>query len=265
MLTRTLVRVNNAKMICKFPLKQETPIAIGAIGGSGTRVLAQIVEATGVFMGENINASHDNLEFTARFKNLEILTATNADFEVGLHDFVQLMRHGMTDRRALHWGWKEPNTHVVINRLLHYFPKMRYVHLLRSGLDMAFSKNKNQVRLWGPIFLKRRLEEPPSSADTLEYFCEVHRRMTAMAVSPEFQKRIIFIHFEELCRQPEKEITRLLDFLDLPPPVNGGISSLANLVSPPPSIGRWRKQGKDMFRPEDLDYLQNCLPETFEY
>ena len=173
------------------------------------------------------------------------------------------MRQGMTDRNASRWGWKEPNTHVVADRLLHHFPRMRYVHLLRSGLDMAFSQNKNQVRFWGPTFLKRKPEEPPTPADTLEYFCEIHRRMTAMAVSPEFNNQIIFVHFEELCHQPEREIARLLDFLDLRPPGDRGISALANLVSPPPSIGQWRKHGQSVFRPESLDYLQDRMPETF--
>lgn len=245
--------------------EQDNPIAIGAIGGSGTRVLARIVEASGIFMGANLNESHDNLEFTSRFKRLEILTSSEAQFQERAHDFASLMRREMAEAGALRWGWKEPNTHIVADRLLRYFPKMRYVHLLRSGLDMAFSQNKNQVRLWGPIFLKNRPEEPPSPASALAYFCEVHRRVTELAVSPEFQGRVMFIHFEELCRQPEQEIIRLLDFLELQPPSDGGLAKLSKIITPPPSIGQWRRHNSQMFRPEDLKYIQERLPETLEF
>ncbi len=252
-------------MSTNLSFEQDSPIAIGAIGGSGTRVLARIVEASGVFMGANLNASHDNLEFTTRFKKPEILVSAETEFQSQVDDFTQVMRDGMVRSGASRWGWKEPNTHIVIAQLLRHFPKLRYVHLLRSGLDMAFSQNKNQVRLWGPIFLERKLEEPPKPADALEYFCEVHRRVTALAAFPEFQDRIIFIHFEELCRQPEREIKRLLKFLDLQPPTDGGLEKLSKMISPPATIGQWRKHGRQAFRSEDLNYIQDYLPETLEF
>lgn len=242
--------------------EQDNPIAIGAIGGSGTRVLARIVEANGIFMGANLNGSHDNLEFTTRFKRLEILTSSDAEFQERAHSFASLMRQGMIETGALRWGWKEPNTHIVAARLLRCFPKMRYVHLLRSGLDMAFSQNKNQVRLWGPLFLKNKPEEPPSPADALAYFCEVHRRVTTLAMLPEFQDRIIFVHFEELCRHPDREITRLLEFLDLPSPENEKLEELTKMISPPPSIGQWEKHGIECFRPKDLEYIHEHMPGT---
>jgi hypothetical protein len=37
------------------------------------------------------------------------------------------------------WGWKEPNTHVVLDRLWAELPRLKYVHVRRHGLDMAFS------------------------------------------------------------------------------------------------------------------------------
>ncbi len=44
-------------------------IAIGALGGSGTRVLAEILIQAGVFMDEDLNGANDNLIFTKLFKN----------------------------------------------------------------------------------------------------------------------------------------------------------------------------------------------------
>lgn len=44
-------------------------IAIGAVGGSGTRVVAKIFMDAGVFVGDDLNAQNDNLTFTQLFKN----------------------------------------------------------------------------------------------------------------------------------------------------------------------------------------------------
>lgn len=252
-------------MSTNISFEYHNPIAIGAIGGSGTRILARILEASGVFMGNNLNASHDNLEFTMRFKRPEILASSDEEFRRYVDDFTKLMLQGMIRSGASHWGWKEPNTHVVVSRLMQSFPKLRYIHLLRSGLDMAFSTNKNQVRLWGPIFLKKKLDDPPQPADALEYFCEVHRRVTRLSYSPEFQDRMIFVHFEKLCRDPEREIKRILDFLNIQPSTGVDLLSLSKMISPPGTIGQWRSRSKKIFRPEDLKYLEENLPETLEF
>jgi hypothetical protein len=50
------------------------------------------------------------------------------------------------------WGWKEPNTYIILEKLNEYYPNMKYIHLIRNGLDMAFSENQNQVKLWDLYF-----------------------------------------------------------------------------------------------------------------
>ncbi len=46
-------------------------IAIGALGGSGTRAIAEILIQSGVYMGDDLNGPYDNLIFTRLFKNPE--------------------------------------------------------------------------------------------------------------------------------------------------------------------------------------------------
>ncbi|MEZ5283921.1 MAG: hypothetical protein R2712_03745 [Vicinamibacterales bacterium] len=61
-------------------------------------------------------------------------------------------------------GLKEPNTHVFLDRLAVVYPDMKCVHVVRNGLDMAFSASQNQLRLWGPRFLGPGLESSPRVA-----------------------------------------------------------------------------------------------------
>ena len=44
------------------------PLVIGGLGGSGTRVVADIVLAQGWYLGQDLNRAKDNLLFTLLFK-----------------------------------------------------------------------------------------------------------------------------------------------------------------------------------------------------
>lgn len=242
------------------PDQTQNPIAVGTIGGSGSRVVARILKGAGVFMGARLNGSEDNLEFTERFRHREILELPEPAFAARLAAFERLSRTAMQAAGQQRWGWKEPNSHVVIERILATYPGMRYVHLLRSGLDMAFSTNQRQARLWGPIYLGREVAEPPQPRDMLAYFCEVHRRIAALAARPENRDRVLFLHYEALCARPEAEIARLLAFLGLEPAEP--LAALAALVAPPDSIGRHRAHDPAVFDPADLAYLERTLPDA---
>ena len=44
------------------------PVAIGGVGGSGTRVVAEVLKCLGFYLGSLLNSSLDNLWFTLLFK-----------------------------------------------------------------------------------------------------------------------------------------------------------------------------------------------------
>ncbi len=129
------------------------PVAIGAVGGSGTRLMARTLEAMGVAMATPVNSAGDALEWPpmrrllsdsmlARFPREHIL---NNAFS-GLEQLLALRRHnlGLSGRS----GWKVPTTHLWLAELAQFFPGMQYIHLIRNGLDMAYSGNQRQAQHW---------------------------------------------------------------------------------------------------------------------
>ena len=48
-------------------------IAIGALGGSGTRAIAQVLMDAGIYLGDSLNNANDNKLFTRLFKNPFVL------------------------------------------------------------------------------------------------------------------------------------------------------------------------------------------------
>jgi len=46
------------------------PILIGGVGGSGTRIVTEILKQSGIFMGDSLNVSNDNMQIGNEFPNM---------------------------------------------------------------------------------------------------------------------------------------------------------------------------------------------------
>jgi hypothetical protein len=223
------------------------PVAVGGVGGSGTRLVAQLLRAAGIRTGDDLNAASDTLWFTLLFKRVEILQCDDAQFDLLAQVLVDALRGGARiepamesmirslsreerpqhsvhwlqqraesliaaarqPRSAGNWGWKEPNTHIVIERLWQRLPELRYVHVVRHGMDMAFSRNQNQLRLWGPHVLGE--DGPTTPSRSLAYWCRVHRRMLDLLAAN--SHRMYWLDYDALCGAPLIEVERLCRFL----------------------------------------------------
>src|SRR5690348_1070657 len=72
-------------------------VAVGGLGGSGTRLIASLLAEFGVFIGHDLNKELDNLAFTLLFKRRELLTMTDGEIDRDLGLFADMM----TQPRAL--------------------------------------------------------------------------------------------------------------------------------------------------------------------
>jgi len=275
-----------------------SPIAIGGVGGSGTRVIAEILRAQGIYLGDDLNAATDNLWFTLLFKRAALFPDDNNldEMNQGCDLFLKVMarargvdalltpqEHQMLTQLAAEdrlqhpkewlkkrvesiqarcreqqsgaidndrWGWKEPNSHFFVPYLKARIPELKYVHVVRHGLDMAFSKNQNQLALWGERLLGRPVDVNDPS-DALSYWCRVHQRVKKYA--DELKGSVLWFDFDRLCQQPETQLPLLLEFIGAP---NGHLTSQELEITPPPSTGRFRDHDLSVFRREDLDFVQ---------
>lgn len=263
-------------------------VAVGGVGGSGTRLIARLLQRLGFRIGDECHTQAcDALWFTLLFKRIEILDADDAQFDFATRmlvaalaggrppdddDIVAIRRLARAPRlhhpvsqleiaaqtliaaarapaHGARWGWKEPNTHVVVERLWPRLPRLRYVHVVRNGLDMAFSRNQRQRMLWGPRALGREPADTPR--DSLAYWCSVHRRVAAMGRG--MGDRFLWLDYDALCRHPAEGLAELARFLGFPPE---DLVAMADLVAPPESIGRGAGVPLAQFDPDDLAFLR---------
>ena len=236
-------------------VSEAAPVAIGGVGGSGTRIVAHLLRELSFDMGDDLNESLDDLCFTALFKRsclwppeahhcelrdaLEIYlsarhspTPNNICLEqqrqrseaaiMALQNEKSWREHGKVSDRLTalqqmgtaptQWGWKEPNTHIFLPFLLRALPNMKYIHVIRSGLDMAFSSNQNQLGLWGKALLGKDVDSA-SAEDSFRYWCAAHNRL--LSLLPYAKERMFLLRFESLVTQPNLVLKELARFLSI--------------------------------------------------
>lgn len=239
-------------------LADTSPIAVGAIGGSGTRMVTNLLIELGFRMGPDLPHSRDDFRFTERFVHREILGVPDDEFARRLESYLRevhadlAVQPGGLEAASQRWGWKEPNTHVVLLRLMRLLPRMRFVHLMRNGLDMAFSDNQLQRDRWGHLFLGHAIDASPCAS--LKYWVAVHRRI--LRVGAALGERFLLVNYDRLCTQPDSELPKLTAFAGVPPDP-GLMERLRAQIRPPESIGRYRQHGLGAFDQGDVEFVRS--------
>jgi hypothetical protein len=269
------------------PSSMHWPVAVGGVGGSGTRVVASILREIGYHIGHDLNEACDNLWFTLLFKYREALDLEDDTFVRRLDVFEAAMagnpqalvpdeletllgleRAGQHGRAWLQaraaslggfqphatrpWAWKEPNTHMLLDRLFARVPRMRYIHVMRNGMDMALSGNQNQLHLWGPRVLGERYRADPGGS--LSFWCWAHKRM--QEIGCRHDGRVFFVNYDALCDEPVESLLALLGYLGVEPDPTT-VRRMAAMVSQPVSRGRFRSGPRGAFDPQDIDFVRS--------
>ena len=267
-------------------------IAIGALGGSGTRAVAEVLIKAGIFMGDDLNEEKDNLIFTRLFKNpnwyknsslkekykrMLILQKYMHSGKLSVSDILETYKAANTNPtfysktefyfRILKmlfktgesnsiWGWKEPNTQIYMNELLQIFENLKYIHVLRNGLDMAYSNNKQQLINWGwkyNIILDGTEDENQLTVKQLNYWIESTQDI--LTKSKAYENRFLLINHTNFCTNPKFEIDKILEFCNVKVQSN----VLENLYKIPQNMGsndRYKTRDFSLFTSSQIQFVQ---------
>jgi len=220
------------------------PNVIGATGGSGTRVVARIVCAGGMYVGTRLNRYEDALDFAEysdRWINRYLRHRTEPDAGLAgemaseLRSLVSEHCSGLPPE-AIRWGWKEPRSIYLVPFFRARMPTLSFLHFVRDGRDMAFSDNQQQLGKHGRAVLESRVSwrRPVRSI-------ALWSRVNLAAA--EFGERelgadYLRVRFEDLCAHPVATVGQIYAFFGL----EGDVEATAALVEPPRTLGRWRTQ-----------------------
>ena len=268
------------------------PVAIGGVGGSGTRVIASLLEKLGFYIGGDLNPARDNLAFTLLFKRKELwpLQEHGGEIRRSLGIFLKNMyfhqpltedeityvaslsasarfnapeawleeraRWLLNPRPApaqqMRWGWKEPNTHIFLPALIDHIPDLKYIHVMRHGMDVAHSINQAQMHFWGEALTSQEVVRI-GPEESFRYWCVAHKRVAI--IGRRMSGNFLLLNFDRFCREPRHGVKSLLQFLKIDSDRDKQ-RELLSLIKPPISVGRYRNQTRIKASREDLHTLR---------
>jgi hypothetical protein len=154
---------------------------------------------------------------------------------------------------ARRWGWKEPNTHVFLRHLNRDLPTLRYIHIVRDGLDMAFSKNTWQTRHWGHLYGCTPDPTNPWPQQQLRYWSAANR--AALSYGDVYMPgRFLVVHYDDFCARPEPHWARIQNFLG----VSDALPLPEDLIKIS-TVGRSKQNDLSHFAQADLLEARNVL------
>lgn len=281
----------------KFKLNSP-PIAIGGVGGSGTRLVTEITQKAGFFVGGTLNHALDNLYFTLLFKRPEWFRQlpSNEDIGVAVDLFQRAMTIGLESNISpsekayinelaiqlkipkyrtganhliaeeiitskapnfdshVGWGWKEPNTHIFLPQIAKGIEDIRYIHVIRNGLDMAFSKNQQQLLYWGSFMNNGSdIGETSLPSQSLDFWIKANTRAIELGTSLLADKFLV-VNYDRLCSNPAVEIPRIIDFLGVE--LTAKKAHQMNMMIAPVSVGRYQNHDTKIFTQSQLDAVK---------
>jgi hypothetical protein len=237
------------------------PVLIGGVGGSGTRVVAELLMAMGFFLGDNLNKSNDFMgsslmpEIRKLMHRYSVKTnkVINHYINTELLEIKRVISSGFVGHSTYcGWGWKIPTNFFILNNVNTCFPEARYVHVIRHGLDMAYSSNQNQLHNWGfyfNVFVKNYASLAHAS---LKYWLEANHYAINQGILL-MSNRFHVVNYDDLCDDPLNTIAELARFLKVD---QKKIKKLATLIHPSASRLVCRQERAKVFSQEDIDAVQ---------
>ena len=232
------------------------PVVIGAMGGSGTRVLVPILQLAGFWMGSWICRRTQDAMATRHLLQCafpRLLNGRGNDDEHLLTLFsrlIQAHRLGMTDPDA-DWGWKNPRNMWIIPFLVRCYPEMKFIHLIRDGRDMALTENHNLLRKHGAYLLG----EPDCEQNWIRSqfrLWAMGNRLAWEAGQKYLGENYLLLDYDQLCSSPEQELRRIYGHVGIEPD-DRLIAIARRLFISSTSTGRWRESKNPMLHRPDED------------
>jgi Sulfotransferase family len=179
------------------------PVVIGGVGGSGTRLIVQILHDLGVFMGVDRNASEDAMPLAPIYDRHVNRFLTGCLDPVSLVDDFSsaLIPHLGNTSNARFWGWKNPRSIYLLPLLDQLFTGMLFIHVIRDGITMSASHNQAQLVKHGEVVVPPAFQQLTQAEQSLLLWSTVNT--AAAAYGTQMGKRYLLLRYEDVCADPE--------------------------------------------------------------
>lgn len=121
------------------------PIIVTGRGHTGTRLASKLIQDVGVFIGQKdqINGCEDSLEWVSVIYKMVQECANTAEMPTGnqykseIRNVARFIIKNGHISPGTPWGWKLPETTLVLPFFLDAFPKMKLIHCVRHPVSSS--------------------------------------------------------------------------------------------------------------------------------
>ena len=238
--------------------------------------MVRIVRHSGRYMGLRVNHAEDAQAFREflhrwidRFAPAWLRRRSIPRWREMEDDFRRCVRAHRLPLRNPHapWGWKNPRSFYILPFLHQAFPGLRYLHVVRDGRDMAFSRNQNGLKWHGHAVLAPEVLARSQPVSSIALWSQMNAA-TARYGEAHLGDRYMCVRLEDLCASPDATVQRVCVFAgegETEPSVSRSLRFLLRDLrcSPPDAVTRawrrWRRTGRLAWRPEEEVELPSSL------
>jgi Sulfotransferase family len=211
------------------------PVIVFNKSHSGSRLLAELLDSAGVFLGSHLNGSRDSLDILELVEYL--VTRYYPDYSPLWdpqgspdHELIRLLkrvfdRHlqDISSHPEQRWGWKLCETAYVLPVLDYCFPRAQYIHLIRDGRDVAFCDHKAPDSIfWRKIYFNTErirtfsgLRLTPQAYRRQSHVFNAIHWVNSVSVGRDYgamlRERYFEVRYEDLCRDFYLTAKRILN------------------------------------------------------
>ncbi|NOR69470.1 MAG: hypothetical protein GQ532_07210 [Methylomarinum sp.] len=209
-----------------FEKSRSNPIVFLGRGGSGSRLISEIAQALGIFMGNSINKSGDTVDIVEHiYKAVFCKYACTDAVQQGFASKLVVMAAAQSVGRRDTVGFKLPELTVLVPELLESLPEARFVFLVRDPLACTLRRlhpTSNVHHELGQTLLphayrwiRRDLKLAPVDHYLIRAAASTAFQMesAALALKDLEPGRLITIRFEDIIANPPAVSRRLADWL----------------------------------------------------
>lgn len=242
-------------------------LVIGALGGSGTRAVADAFSRIGYVHGPALNRSRDCLSFTYLFvrtgwmhgpvppvaDRLAVLRRVAVSGTAPEAPPLDRLTDAVTERvppaGSQPFMIKEPNSHIFADAILDEWPDASFLFVHRHPLDMAFSGNTNQLKRWGPQLGIDAAGSGSPEAAQLDLWIRAYE--TQVQRRTRYPGRTGELDYDRFVQAPEAVLSGTCSALGFDPSAEILAEACAGVVIPE-SVGRWRQADLSVFRADQI-------------
>ncbi len=234
-------------------LNSAQPLVVMGMHRSGTTLLVRLLMSMGIYMGRKLLENVESIYFQrlnrgifsnagARWSVVDPLLQAMRTQEFVTKQAEEIKRTLSIPRLPLRrgvgiaeyfgydpinisrpvphrWGWKDPRSTITFPVWLRVFPRARFIHIIRNGIDVAISINRRAVQRsqdW-----KRKLfpkDYSPAALD-LEYCFRLWEDYVSFALDHRYlipEDQYFELRYEALLESPVHQLRAVLEFIGYP-------------------------------------------------